>query len=174
MKGLLMLVATALLVTGCASANVNPTRAHAHAGYVDFYADSLDELGWQVERFDEGTQTFRPVFSQLDPPAEPALRLAFRPGRYRFKVRFLNRVVSEPGLVEVEVKDGMITPVRVELIEAGESSVQVKRTNPGGTPYGRFGRRTRIRYKETAMYRVTAEAQPSLPYHTKQQTAYPR
>jgi len=172
MKGLLMLVATALLVAGCASTNVNPSRAHAHTGYVDFHADALDELSWQVERFDERTQTFRRVFSELDPPAEPALRLAFPPGHYRFKVRFLNRVVSEPGQVDVKVEAGMITPIRVELIAAGESSVQVKRTNPGGTPYGRFGRRTRIRYNEAGMYRVSAEAQPPVPYQAKAWTSY--
>jgi hypothetical protein len=174
MKGLPMLVATVLLVAGCASTNVNPSRAHAHTGYVDFHADGLDELSWQVERFDEHKQTFRRIFSELDPPAEPALRLAFPPGRYRFKVRFLNRVVSEPGVIDVEVKNGMITPVRVELIAAGESSVQTKRTNPGGTAYGRFGRRTRIRYNEAAMYRVSAEAQPSVPYQTKAWTSYAR
>jgi hypothetical protein len=174
MNRLLMLVATVLLVAGCASTNVNPSRAHAHTGYVDFHADALDELSWQVERFDERKQAFQRVFSELDPPAEPALRLAFPPGHYRFKVRFLNRVVSEPGLVDVEVKDGMITPVRVELIAAGESSVQVKRTNPGGTAYGRYGRRTRIRYEETAMYRVSTEAQPPVPFKSKAWTSYAR
>jgi hypothetical protein len=174
MKGLLMLVATALLATGCASSNVNPSRARPNTGYVDFHADALDELDWQVERYDERSQTFRRVFSELEPPAEPSLRLAFRPGHYRFKVTFLNRVVREPGLVDVEVKAGMITPVRVQLTAAGESSVQIKRTNPGGTAYGRFGRRTKFRYEETAMYRVSAEAQPPVPYQSKAWTSYAR
>ena len=174
MKRLLILAAAGLFITGCASSNVNPPQARAKTGYVDFYADSSGELSWQVGRFDDRTQSFRNVFSELEPPPGRVLRLAFPPGHYRLQVTFLNRVVREPGAVEVEVKDGMITPVRVQLTAAGESQVQTKRTNPGGTAYGRYGRRTKFSYDESTMYRVSAEVTAPMPYQVKEQTSYAR
>src|SRR6202142_3146173 len=132
MKRMLMLAAAGLFVTGCASPNVNPPRARANTGYVDFYADSSGELSWQVARFDDHTQGFRSVFSEFEPPPGRALRLAFPPGHYLLRVTFMNCVVREPGLVEVDVKDGMITPVRVQLTETGETTVETKQTSVGG------------------------------------------
>src|ERR1035438_3716235 len=77
MKRVLILAAIGLLVTGCASPNVNPPRARANTGYVDFYADSSGELSWEVARFDERKQSFQSVFSEFEPPPGRALRLAF-------------------------------------------------------------------------------------------------
>ena len=51
MKRVLMLAAAGLFVVGCASPNVNPPQARVNTGYVDFYADSSEELNWQVRRF---------------------------------------------------------------------------------------------------------------------------
>ncbi len=45
---------------------------------------------------------------------------------------FTNRTVRGPGLVEVEVKDGVITPVHVALIPDGTTQVETKRTSVGG------------------------------------------
>jgi hypothetical protein len=67
----------------CATGSVNPSRAHADTGYVDFHADSTNELNWQVARFDDRTQN-------------------------------------------LEVKNGMITPVLVALVAAGTAQVQSK------------------------------------------------
>jgi len=174
MNRMLLFAAVGLLVTGCASPNVNPPQARANTGYVDFYADSSGELSWQVARFDDHTQGFRSVFSKFEPPPGRVLRLAFPPGHYRMRVTFMNCVVREPGLVEVEVKDGMITPVRVQLTEAGETTVQTKQTSVGGTAYGRYGRRTRFSSDEAATYRVSAEAKPSVPYQVKERMPYAR
>ena len=84
----------------------------------------------------------------------------------------MNRVVSEPGLVEVEAKDGMITPVRVELTETGVTAVRTKQTSVGSTVYGRYGRRTKIGSSESATYRVSAFPQTPQPYRLKQQMPY--
>ena len=127
MKRLLMLAAAGLFITGCASPNVNPPQARAKTGYVDFYADSSGELSWQVARFDARTQGFRSVFSEFEPPPGRVLRLAFPPGHYRLRVTFMNCVVREPGLVEVEVKDGLITPVHVPLIHDGTAPWRPKK-----------------------------------------------
>jgi hypothetical protein len=166
------LAAVSLFVIGCASPNVNPPQARAKTGYVDFYADSSGELSWQVSRFDDRTRSFRSVFSEFEPPPGRVLRLALKPGHYRMRVTFMNCVVREPGLVEVEVKDGMITPVRVQLTEAGETTVQTKRTSVGGTAYGRYGRRTQFNNDEAATYRVSAEANAPMPYQVKERMPY--
>jgi hypothetical protein len=172
MKRVLMLAGIGLLITGCASPNVNPPQARAKTGYVDLYADPSAALSWDVGRFEDRTQDFKDVFSELDPPQGGILRLAFAPGHYRLQITFMNRVVSEPGLVEVEAKDGMITPVRVELTETGVTAVRTKQTSVGGTVYGRYGRRTKIGSSESAIYRVSAFPQSLQPYRLKQQMPY--
>ena len=168
------LAAVSLFAIGCASPNVNPPRARAKTGYVDFYADSSGELSWQVARFDDHTQGFRSVFSEFEPPSGRVLRVAFPPGHYRMRVTFMNCVVREPGLVELEVKDGMITPVRVQLTDAGETTVETKQTSVGGTAYGRYGRRTKFSNDAAATYRVSAEANEPMSYQVKERMPYAR
>jgi hypothetical protein len=162
------------LITGCASANVNPARARAKTGYVDLYGDSSGELSWQVARFDDRTGNFKSVFSEFEPPPGRALRLAFPPGHYRLRVTFINCVVRQPGLVEVEVKDGMIAPVHVALNPDGTTQVETKKTRVGGTFKGRYGRGTKFGSDESAMYRVSAEAKPVVPYQLKEKMPYAR
>ena len=174
MNRMLLLAAVGLLVAGCASTNVNPPQARAKTGYVDLYADSAGELRWQVARFDDRAQSFKNVFSEWDLPPGRVLRLAFPPGHYRLRVMFTNRAVREPGLVEVEVKDGMITPVHVALISGGTTQVETKQTSVGGTAYGRYGRRTTVSSDESNMFRISAEAEPSVPYQVKEQMPYAR
>jgi hypothetical protein len=174
MNRLLMLTAVSLLVTGCASSNVNPPHARVKTGYVDFYADSSGELSWQVARFDDRKQSFQSVFSEFEPPPGRALRLAFPPGHYRLRVTFINCVVREPGLVEVEVKEGMVTPVPVALIPDGTTQVETKEVRVGGTFKGRYGRSTKFGSDESATFRVSAEAQASVPYQVKERMPYAR
>ena len=168
------LVAAGLFVTGCASPDVNPPQARANTGYADFHADVTDELSWQVERFDSRSQGFKSVFSELEPPQNGVLRLAFTPGRHRLRVTFLNHVIAKPGEIEIEVQDGKVTPVRVTLVEAGASLVETKGTSRGGTAYGRYGRRTKISSAETVTYTVSAVAAPPVPYEVKERTSYAR
>ena len=169
-----MLTAVSLLVTGCASPNVNPPKARAKTGYVDFYADSSGELSWEVARFDDRKQSFQSVFSEFEPPPGRALRLAFPPGHYRMQVTFMNCVVREPGLVEVDVKDGLITPVHVALIPDGTTQVETRETRVGGTFKGRYGRGTKVGSDKSAMYRISAEANAPMPYQLKERTPYAR
>jgi hypothetical protein len=168
------LAAAGLFITGCASPNVNPPGARANTGYVDFYADSSGELSWEVARFDDRKQGFRSVFSKLEPPPGRVLRLAFPPGHYRMRVTFMNRVMREPGLVELEIKDGLITPVHVALIPDGIAQVETKQNRVGGTFKGRYGRGTKFGSDESTMYRISTEAKPALPYQVKEQMPYAR
>jgi hypothetical protein len=172
MKRLLMLVAVGLLVVGCASPNVNPPQARANTGYVDFHADSASELCWEVARFDGRSQSYQRVFSELEPPLGGVLRLAFAPGRHRLRVTILNRVITQPAEVEVELQDGKITPVRVTLTEAGVALVQTRQTSRGGTARGRYGRRTTIGSDETVMYAISAVADTPVAYQLKERMSY--
>jgi len=161
-----------LMEFGCASPNVNPPTPRAHTGYVDLYAESGDTLAWDVRRFDAAANQFKTVFSELDPTEDGMLRLAFAPERYRLRVTFLNRVINEPALLDVNVQDGRITPVHVTLTESGVTAVQTRETSRGGTAYGRYGRRTKIGSDETRTYRVTAVPQEPKPYQVRQGVPY--
>jgi hypothetical protein len=171
---LLILAALALWMPGCATRNVNPPQPRPGTGYVDFHTDAAPDLIWEVVRLDDRAKASRKVFTEFEPPQGGVLRLAFPPGHYRLRVMFLNRAVLEPGLVEVEVKDGMITPVRMELAEIGVTSVETKEASVGGTAYGRYGRRTKIGSAEAASYRLTGVAAPPVVYQPKERMPYAR
>jgi hypothetical protein len=169
---LLLFALLALGVPGCATPNVNPPQARANTGYADFRADPAGELYWQVERFDDRAQAFKEVFSELEPPTGGFLRLAFAPGHYRLRVTFLNRVITQPAEVEVGVQDGKIIPVRVVLTSAGTTQVETRKVSRGGTVRGRYGQRTRLGSNETAMYNLSAVADPPVPYQVKERMSY--
>jgi hypothetical protein len=169
---LLALAALALWVPGCATQNVNPPQARANTGYVDFHADPSVGLSWEVARFDDRTQSFKNVFSELEPPPDGVLRLAFAPGHYRLRVTFLNRIISQPAEVEVEVKDGKITPVQVALIPDGTALVERREQRVGPTVRGRYRSNTQISSDESTLYRISAGADAPMPYQAKERTAY--
>jgi hypothetical protein len=158
MKPLLILIAGAWLFTGCTGPNANPPQARAHTGYVDFYTIADDGLNWEVARFDERAQNYQIVYSELTPLPDGVLRLAFPPGKYRLRVSFLNCVIREPSVFEVEVAAGMITPVHVVLTEDGVTQVQ-------GRPSG-------YNTDETAMYRISTVINAPMPYRVREQMPY--
>jgi len=160
------------LLSGCATPDVNPSQARAHTGYVDFHADAANELYWQVERYDDRAQSFKTIYSELDPPAGGFLRLAFAPGHHRLRVTFLNHVITKPTEVEVEVQDGKVTPVRVALTAVGTAQVETREVNYGGTAKGRYGRRTRIGSDETIRYDLSATTSPPISYQPKERMSY--
>jgi hypothetical protein len=164
-----LLVAGVLLVAGgCASPNVNPASARHGMGYVDFYATDADNLYWDVTDLKQNKK----VFYKFDPLGEPILRLAFKPGQYELKINFLNHVIATPGTAEVDVQEGMITPVIVTLLPAGEALYRTKRTAAGSTYYGTYGRRTSIHDNPATSYEVALDPQPPLPYQRKEQMSY--
>ena len=98
-----------------------------------------------------GSRDFELVFWDLDPPPGGILRLAFAPGHHRLRVALLNCVIKKPVVVEVEVQDGKVLPVRVRLTEAGTTVVETKEQERGGTAFGRYGRRTKFGSEEMVM-----------------------
>ena len=167
-KSFLALAMLGLLAGGCASPNVNPASTRPHTGYVDFYADNADGLWWNITDVKRNQK----IFYETSPVPGPILRLAFKPGQYQVRVTVLNHAVITPGVADVEVQDGRVTPVTVTLLPEGTVLVETKQARAGGTYYGRFGRRTKIRDTEAVNYEVSAEPQPPLPYQPKAQMPY--
>jgi hypothetical protein len=168
-----VLAAALLILTGCASPNVNPPQPRANTGYVDFYAVTTEPVCWDVSRFDEREQNFKRVFSQLKPPEGQILRLAFAPGAYRLRVTFLDLVVKEPVVVEVKVEDGKIAPVKITLTEDGTTSVQRRVQQARGPTYaGSYGRRAEFSNEDSPVFRLSAEAGQPLAYQLKARMPY--
>ena len=159
----LLAVSSAFLAGGCASSNVNPAAAHHETGYVDFYVTVTNDLYWDVTDI----ALEKKVFSEFRPLQEPILRLAFKPGQYQFQVTFLNRVIAAPGTANVDVRDGMITPVLVTLQPVGAAAVHSR-----STYYGRLGRTSRVNQTQTVNYTIAAEPQPLLSYQPKERMPY--
>jgi hypothetical protein len=159
-----------LIVTGCASPNVNPPTPRAHTGYVDFFADD-ENLYWQVEQIGKDGKT-KQIFSLFAPLNEHILRLAFAPGQYQLRVTFMNHAIRYPGVVEAEVQDGMVTPIQVTLVDVGQALVQSKEVQGGATYFGHYGRNTRIRDNPDTMYQVNLVAGPASAYQPKAAMPY--
>ena len=165
-------LAALLLAFGCASPDVNPTSPGPHTGYVDLYADFSGELSWDVQQFDTNAGTFKKAFYNLRPLEGRILRLAFAPGPHKLRVTFLNQAVIEPAVLEVEVREASITPVRITLAEVGGTSVPTKEISACGTVYGRYGRRTKIGSYETVQYSLSAAPAVPIAYQPKEQMRY--
>lgn len=162
----LLAIVLVVLAGGCASSNTNPANAKTNTGYVDFYAVNADNLSWDIT----DTNLNRKVFSEFDPVREPILRLAFKPGQYQLNVTFLNHVIASSGAVEVEVRDGMITPVPVTLVDAGAAQVTTRQA--GRSYLGRYGKHAKITDNQSVSYEVVADPQPPLLYQTKAKMPY--
>lgn len=171
-KWLVLLGALVTLVTSCATPNVNPNQARANTGYVDLYADAPDQFAWQVEDFDDSTQSFKRLFSDMKPPPGRILRLALSPGHHRLRVASLNNFTREPAVVEVEVKDGMVTPVHLSLIPDGTGTVVRQEHQVRMTARGYPGHAVNIHKDESVIFRIAAEASAPVPYQVKERTVY--
>jgi len=173
-KWLAILGALVALVTSCATPNVNPSQPRANTGYVDLYADAPDEFAWQVEDFDDSSQSFKRLFSDFEPPPGRILRLALSPGPHRLRVASMNYFTRGPAVVDVEVENGMVTPVHLSLIPEGTGRVERKEQQLRATAKGYYGRASKIHTDQSAIFRITAETSAPLPYQVKERTAYAR
>jgi hypothetical protein len=88
------------------------------------------------------------------------------------RVTFLNHAILVPGVADVEVQDGMVTPVTVTLLPVGTALIETKTGRAGGTYYGRYGRRTKITNTGAVSYEVSAEPEPPVPFQPKAQMPY--
>jgi hypothetical protein len=159
-----------LLLAGCAAPDVNPPSARIGRGYVDLYTQPKDDVWWKVDVFDTRKEGYQEIAAEFKAPGQSILRLQARPGRYKARISFVNQGVEAPAEVEVEVREGMVTPVEVKLEKGGSSYVRVVQDR------ARSGFRTaganRVTDYSQPLWQLSATAQPAVPYLPKQSTAY--
>lgn len=165
-----ILLIAGLLAGGCASNEVNPATAKESTGYADFYVQGRTDLKWEVKDVARNKK----IFYELEPIEGGVLRLALAPGRHTLAVRFLNLVVLEAEAKEIEVRDGMVTPVEARLEEAG--TVRVRETTERMTSAAAPGRRrsAQISTPESTAYRVVLQPEMPVPYQKKEAMPYKR
>lgn len=169
---LLLLSVLLIIATGCASSNINSPTSRANTGYVDLYSQSDTDLCWDVQVSRPSGADFKTVFSDVKPVEGGVLRLAFAPGHHALRITFLNRVITKPALVDVEIENGKITPLAVTLTESTPTTVVSKQTIIGGSPSLRGGRQNRVNTDETVMYDISAVSATRVSYQPKEQMPY--
>ena len=171
---LLTLLLLAGLTSGCTTDHGQRSAVRRGLGFVEFQPDPPDDLAWRVSRFDADKQTWQQVFSDLKPPTSGVLRLACAPGPYQFQVTFLNRVILQPVLVQVEVVDGLVTPVRIALIPSGTMTVDQKQAlRLGSTVKGTQGQRSKYNGDQSTAYALEATVKAPTTLYPLPQTSAP-
>lgn len=169
-------IAIAILITACATSkpkDVNPVAPASKKGYVDFYTSTPSDLSWDISRMNERTGRFVPLFSQYA-PHHGILRIPVDPGHVRLRINIFNRIIEQPAEVDLEVREGMITAVRLDFSEEGTASFATKNVSGGGNAYGKFGKRIRIQAEEKITYTISAAAAAPIPYQRKEVMSYGR
>jgi hypothetical protein len=154
------------LVTGCATRDVNPPATRPGRGYVDFYTVPKAEAWWKVDVFDPSRQDYKEFTAQFKAPGAGIFRVEARPGRYKARISFVNQPVEAPAEAEVEVREGLITPVRVTLNKGDSTYVRVVDDR------ARDAHRNKVTDYQQQRWQISAVAQPPVPYTPKERTAY--
>lgn len=154
-----------LLASGCASPDVNPKSARSGRGYVDLYTVPKSDVWWKVDVFLKQEQTFKEFTVEFKAPDQDILRVEARPGWHKARIAFVNAVVEAPAEIDVEVREGMITPIRVAMEPAGTTFTQ--------------SREDRVRWEESRVktydqqvWKISATAGAPVPFAPKESTAY--
>jgi hypothetical protein len=83
-----------------------------------------------------------------------------------FQVTFLNRVVVQPALVQVEVVDGLVTPVTIALIPSGTMTVDQKQAlRLGATVKGTQGQRSKYNDDQSTAWQLEATVRAPTTFH---------
>jgi hypothetical protein len=159
-----------LLANGCATPDVNPQAPRPGRGYVDLFTQPKTNVWWKVDVFDSRRQDYKEFTAQFKAPEQAIFRVEARPGSYKTRISFVNQAIQAPAEVEVEVRDGMITPVEIKLNQGGSSYVRVveDRARSGF----RTARRNEVTDYPQQLWEISATAQPPIPYVPKENTAY--
>jgi hypothetical protein len=161
---------TSLLMSGCANPDVNPQTPRPGRGYVDLYTQPKTDVWWKLDVFDSRTAGYKELAAQFKAPEQAIFRVEARPGPFKARIGFVNHAVEAPSDIEVEVRQGMITPIQVKLDEGGTSYVRI--TDDRGRSGFRNAGRNRVTDYEQQRWKISATAQPLVPYTPKENTAY--
>jgi hypothetical protein len=151
---------------GCATSDVDPAAARAGRGYVDLYTVPKTDAWWKVDVFDPRRQGYKEFTAQFKAPAEDILRVQAKPGSHKARISFVNQAIEAPAEVEVEVREGMITPIKVTL-EKGDTTY-VRSVDDRA----RDIHRNKVSDYQQQRWKISAAAQPPVSYTPKSQTAY--
>jgi len=154
------------LACGCATPDVDPTAARAGRGYVDLYTVPKTAAWWKVDVFDPKRQGYKEFTAQFKAPGEDILRVEARPGSHKARISFVNEAIEAPAEVEVEVREGMITPVKV-TIETGDSTY-VRVVDDRAKDI----HRNKVTDYQQQRWKISAAALPPVPYTPKSQMGY--
>jgi hypothetical protein len=153
-------------VCGCATPDVNPPTARTGRGYVDLYTMPKSEVWWKVDVFDPGRQGYKEFTAQFKAPGEGIFRVEARPGRHKARISFVNQAIEAPAEIEVEVREGMITPVKVTLEQGDSTYVRIVEDRIKDVY------RNKAKDYQQQRWKVSAVAEPWVPYTPKQNTVY--
>jgi hypothetical protein len=158
-----------LLITGCASSDVNPTQPNVANGYADIYAEPAGEIYWHVDRASDSNSSFRAIYSKLELPSRGILRLELPPGTQRLRITIQNLAQEKPLEVAVPIAAAKITPIEVRRAPTRESYVRdvEDRTRHGG-------RRRVVTDKPNQLYELSSTVHDSVPYEPKEKMSYAR
>jgi hypothetical protein len=159
-----------LLASGCAGPDVNPYAPRPGKGYVDLFTQPKTDVWWKVDVFDSRIQGYKEFTAQFKAPEQAIFRVEARPGPHKARISFVNQAVEAPAEVEVEVREGMITPVEVKLDKGDSSYVRVvdDRARAGFRTAGR----NQVTDYSQQRWRISATAQPPRSYTPKGNAAY--
>jgi hypothetical protein len=167
---LLPLAGILLLAGGCASPDVNPQAAQPGRGYVDLFTQPKTNVWWMVDVFDPRKQDYKEFTAQFQAPEQGIFRVQARPGRHKAKISFVNQAVEAPAELEVEVREGMITPVEVKLHQGDKTFVRV--VDDRGRSGFRTAGRNQVNDYSQSRWQISAMALPPIPYTPKEKTSY--
>jgi len=134
-------------------------------GYADLFTEPKTNVWWKVEVFDTRDQGYKEFTQQFNSPGEGIFRVEAKPGRHKARIRFVNQAVEAPAEVEAEIREGMITPIRVTLGNGGTANVRIKEDRLSI-------RRSKVTDYEQGVWQISAEALPPTPYVPKEKTTY--
>jgi hypothetical protein len=154
------------LVVGCASPDVNPAAPKAGRGYVDLYTVPRSAVWWKVDVYDPSRQDYKEFTAQFQAPGDDIFRVQARPGKHKARISFVNQAIEAPAEVEVDVREGMITPVEVKVEKGDTTNVRVVEDRAKNIYRNKVTDQTQTRW------RISATAKPGIPYTTKQNTSY--
>ena len=162
------MTAVALLAFAGACSTVhdlNPAAAKSGVGYADLFTDPKTNVWWKVDVFDARDQGYKEFTQQFNSPGEGIFRVEAKPGRHKARISFVNQAVEAPAEVEAEIREGMITPIRVTLRKGGTANVQIKEDRLSI-------RRSKVTDYQQEVWQISAEALPPTPYVSKEKTTY--
>jgi hypothetical protein len=160
------LITSLLLATiGCKSTDINPGSCRPGRGYADLFTEPKEDVWWQVDVFDTQEQGYKEFTAQFETPQFSIFRVEARPGKHKARIELVNRIVESPVELEVDIREGMITPIRVTMTPAGTSEVRVREDR------ARW-QRSRVRQYGEQMWKLSAKTEPPIPYAPKQSMTY--